>query len=99
MSPGDLLCASRFSITASAELMPDADAADAACGGARPGLDGGQLGLAWIALFAVMPLLLITTVPLAAPHFEHYHLESFTPRAAVFLLPFALTFGISIQCG
>lgn len=58
-----------------------------------PHLDGGELGLLWVAPFVGI-LLSIAVFPLAAPHFWHRHFGKVSAFwALVFLVPFTLLFG------
>ncbi len=59
-------------------------------------LDGGDLGLIWVAPFAGI-LLSIAIFPLVAPDFWHHHFGKISAFwAAAFLVPFTIFFGASI---
>lgn len=67
-----------------------------AAGAGAPHLDGGELGLIWVAPFAGI-LLSIAIFPLVAPHFWHHNFGKISAFwAAAFLIPFTVVFGASI---
>lgn len=76
-----------------AALWPDVAAASEGAANAGPHLDGGALGLVWVAPFAGI-LLSIAIFPLIAPHFWHHNFGKISAFwGLAFLVPFTIREG------
>lgn len=78
-------------------IVPIASPALAAGAAGAPHLDGGELGLIWVAPFVGI-LLSIAIFPLVAPDFWHHHFGKVSAFwAAAFLVPFLAVYGVELM--